>query len=99
MIHYSITFRSFYANRSVVGVLMKAGDVNGVNSAVYGSANVQYLRYNTYGQWSTVSSTFTVDLSANQSIWLETVLLNGSGPFQVTAVGGAPSTLTITRIA
>ena len=73
MISYSVTFESGYANRSSFGLQVREGHPLGGNSVLFGSNNVQYFRFNTYGQYSTVTTTFTVDLAAAQEFWLSTV--------------------------
>jgi hypothetical protein len=95
LISYSVTFRSNYANRSCFGLF---AHLNNTGSGIHGSANVQYFRYSTYGQFSTVSATFLVDVEEGAELRLRTSLLSGSFNHEVVTVGGAENTITFTKL-
>ena len=95
LVSYTVTFRSNYANRSCFGLF---AHLNNTGSGIAGSANVQYFRYSTYGQFSTVSATFVMDVEEGAQLRLRTSLLSGSFNHEVVTVSGAQNSIQFTKL-
>ena len=78
-VSYSVTFRSNYANRSSFG-LVGYSPVEG--TYIRGSRNVQYFRFNSYGEYATISGTFYWSGPAGGILQIRTELLSGSASHQ-----------------
>ena len=78
-VSYSVTFRSNYANRSCFG-LVGYSPIEG--TYIRGSRNVQYFRYNSYGQYTTISGTFYWSAPDVAILQIHTELLSGAASHQ-----------------
>jgi hypothetical protein len=72
---YQFTFKSNYANRSCFGIVPI--ETNTMMTFDEGQ-NVQYFRYNTYGEYSTISGTFIINPPVYGGMGFMTRLLSGS---------------------
>ena len=93
LISWNINWQSNFAGRSVFGA---TGKVNG--TTVEGGCNVQYFRYNTYGQKSTTATTFAYSARANDYLEFFTFLFNGTPNHRVTPTDSDDGAITITRL-
>ena len=93
---YAITLRSYYANRACVGFIAKKYDRFGANPvSVKGSQNTQYFRYNTYGEYNTLTASFYVVASANEQVKLQFLIKSGAGNHRTISGGCAISAIRI----
>ena len=77
---YAITLRSYYANRACVGFVAKKYDRFGSNAVnIKGSQNTQYFRFNSYGEYNTLTASFyVVTTGASDQVKLTFLIKSGA---------------------
>lgn len=93
LISWNINWENEVADRNNFGASAK---ING--TIVQGGTDIQYFRHNSYGHKSTTSTTFSVSVSANDTLEFFTFLQHGTANHKVTSTNGDGGAITILRL-